>query len=276
MKVSERAGVSGSDAQLQTSKACPGCGLLTEHDVPWHIDGRCRHCGLRTDLAFFVREDRDPLYRAIDGLECVVLFADAMRTVERYGLSLLFSESKLEYTCSDPLGLYIGRANTAAGAVSMWESKKEIDQETSCPHDVKYRSDLRRVQPQASETKNMTSMTHHLKCHPPYFEKIVSGTKKFEIRKNDRDFEVGDVLVLQEYEPIIYCECYPGEYRGNRCTICGRYAKGWKPISGNTDFYTGREFTVVVTYITNFPDGLRDGYVCMSIEPCTIIVRTHA
>lgn len=42
-------------------------------------------------------------------------------------------------------------------------------------------------------------MIHHLKTIQPYFEHIYDGVKTFEIRKNDRDFRVGDILFLKEY-----------------------------------------------------------------------------
>ncbi len=42
---------------------------------------------------------------------------------------------------------------------------------------------------------------HELKCHTEYFMKVVTSQKKFEIRKNDRNFEVGDVLHLKNYDP---------------------------------------------------------------------------
>lgn len=40
---------------------------------------------------------------------------------------------------------------------------------------------------------------HDLKCYPPYFEAVDSGVKMFECRYNDRDFQVGDELLLREY-----------------------------------------------------------------------------
>lgn len=43
-------------------------------------------------------------------------------------------------------------------------------------------------------------MTHELKILPKYFEDVMTGKKNFEIRKNDRDFKVGDYLLLKEYE----------------------------------------------------------------------------
>ena len=42
---------------------------------------------------------------------------------------------------------------------------------------------------------------HELKLHPRYFHRVADGTKTFEIRKNDRDFQVGDRLILNEFDP---------------------------------------------------------------------------
>ena len=39
------------------------------------------------------------------------------------------------------------------------------------------------------------------KVWPEYFQLILNGTKKFELRLADFDLEEGDVLVLEEYEP---------------------------------------------------------------------------
>ncbi len=41
-------------------------------------------------------------------------------------------------------------------------------------------------------------MRHELKCEAEYYADILSGSKNFEFRKNDRGFEVGDELVLVE------------------------------------------------------------------------------
>ena len=37
------------------------------------------------------------------------------------------------------------------------------------------------------------------KVLPEYFQDILDGNKKYELRLNDFDIEVGDVLVLEEY-----------------------------------------------------------------------------
>jgi hypothetical protein len=39
------------------------------------------------------------------------------------------------------------------------------------------------------------------KVWPEYFQLILNGTKKFELRMADFDIKEGDVLVLEEYDP---------------------------------------------------------------------------
>ena len=43
---------------------------------------------------------------------------------------------------------------------------------------------------------------HELKCWPQYFQAVVLGKKTFEIRLDDRDFRVGDMAILKEWNPI--------------------------------------------------------------------------
>jgi ParB family transcriptional regulator, chromosome partitioning protein len=43
-------------------------------------------------------------------------------------------------------------------------------------------------------------LTHELKCENPYFTDIWQGLKDFEIRKNDRNFRTGDIVILNEIE----------------------------------------------------------------------------
>lgn len=84
----------------------------------------------------------------------------------------------------------------------------------------------------------MTARTHRLKCWPTMFRDVASGKKAFEVRRNDRDFDVGDELILNEYHPNGSGE---GEY--TRKTIAAR-----------------------VTYILRGAKGLADGFVVLGIE----------
>jgi hypothetical protein len=53
---------------------------------------------------------------------------------------------------------------------------------------------------------------HELKTWPEYYASVESGEKTFEVRKNDRCFQVGDILHLREYsiETMSYTgkECF--------------------------------------------------------------------
>jgi FtsP/CotA-like multicopper oxidase with cupredoxin domain len=43
---------------------------------------------------------------------------------------------------------------------------------------------------------------HRLKTWPVSWEHIRDGMKRFEFRKNDRNFQVGDIVVLREWDPF--------------------------------------------------------------------------
>lgn len=82
----------------------------------------------------------------------------------------------------------------------------------------------------------MNQKNHHLKTWPEFFEPIQLGEKKFEVRKNDRDFMIGDILILEEYDP-------------------------------ETETYTGRIMKRTVSYtLLGGQFGIEEGYIVMSIK----------
>ena len=83
-------------------------------------------------------------------------------------------------------------------------------------------------------------MIHALKQLTPYFEAVLSGEKTFEIRLKDRDYRVGDLLALNEYD-------------GER--------------------YTGRCCLVKIDYILDDSNYCLENYVTMSIKPCLVDIN---
>lgn len=114
--------------------------------------------------------------------------------------------------------------------------------------------------------------THHLKCWPTFFAAVKSGDKPFEIRStHDREFRVGDVLELEEFEPCKHCG---GEGRVSHeltggsitvesdrlCLVC------W----GGKGEYTGQSITRLVTFILYAEFGIKEGFVCMGLKEATV------
>lgn len=74
---------------------------------------------------------------------------------------------------------------------------------------------------------------HHLKTWTEPFRATKSGLKPYELRLNDRDYKVGDTLILEEYYP-------------------------------HDGSYTGDHLEKIVTYILGEPF-VQKGYVIMSV-----------
>jgi len=60
-------------------------------------------------------------------------------------------------------------------------------------------------------TELVTMAEHELKTWPEYFDEVYMDTKAFEVRKNDRDFKVGQTIRLREFDPK------RNEYTGRTC-----------------------------------------------------------
>ncbi len=54
---------------------------------------------------------------------------------------------------------------------------------------------------------------YDLKIWPTHFWDIRSGAKRYEVRKNDRTFLVGDEILLREWDPE------PAAYTGRVCLV---------------------------------------------------------
>ena len=69
-------------------------------------------------------------------------------------------------------------------------------------------------------------MIHELKIHPKYLDDILDGSKRFEIRKDDRGFAVGHFLHLREWQA-------PWEQFGSReCLVRVTYKTDFEQKDG--------------------------------------------
>jgi hypothetical protein len=77
---------------------------------------------------------------------------------------------------------------------------------------------------------------HELKTWPEYFQAVKAGTKTFEIRKNDCDYKVSDILLLREWKPMGYSKVSPdfmtGEYTGDALKVKITYILPYEPHFG--------------------------------------------
>lgn len=63
-----------------------------------------------------------------------------------------------------------------------------------------------------SITNAKVAREHHLKTVEPHFGALYAGHKTFELRKDDRDFKVGDRLILHQYNAEKKHFCGPKVY----------------------------------------------------------------
>lgn len=82
----------------------------------------------------------------------------------------------------------------------------------------------------------MTS-THYIKITKPHFEAVLDGSKRAEIRQNDRGYQKGDTLFLEEVEVVEV---------------------------GKLE-HTGRVIKATASYVTNYLQ--KEGVVVISIIP---------
>lgn len=75
---------------------------------------------------------------------------------------------------------------------------------------------------------------HHIKCWPDVFEEMRAGRKTAEFRYNDRDYQVGDTLLIREWDTA-------------------------------TAAYTHREITRAITHVLQGGFGVPAGYAMLSL-----------
>lgn len=79
-------------------------------------------------------------------------------------------------------------------------------------------------------------MRHYLKTWTQYFDRVLLRDKNFEVRRNNRDYQRGDVIVLQDFDP-------------------------------ESQQYSGREIVAEVSYVLlGGQFGIEKGFVVMGLK----------
>ena len=112
------------------------------------------------------------------------------------------------------------------------EEQAKIDKQTA--KKLREMADEKKMEKLPSDNGPREQKTHEVKLGAEFFEDVLHNRKTFELRKNDRDYRVGDLLVLKEFKN--------GEETGRECT---RY----------------------INYMLEDYTGLVEGYCVMSIVP---------
>lgn len=84
---------------------------------------------------------------------------------------------------------------------------------------------------------NKGKRIHSIKISNQYFDDVRTGFKPFEVRFNDRDYQIGDLLLMNE-------------------VIMDNYA---------TLTETGRQLSAIITYVLDKSLYLQNGYVVLGI-----------
>ena len=88
----------------------------------------------------------------------------------------------------------------------------------------------------------MSKSVHALKSWPKFFDAICQGERVHELRRNDRDFEIGDLCELREYDPAL-------------------------------EEYSGRVLSVVITSITSAAKPCAVSEVALHSDFCILSIR---
>ena len=86
-------------------------------------------------------------------------------------------------------------------------------------------------------------MHHDLKCVPKQFQPVHNKKMKAIVRENDRNYQIGDTVTLQE---------------------------GWPGINKDNFDYTGKEVSARISHLDDF--GCQHGYVNLSLDDVGMLI----
>lgn len=99
-------------------------------------------------------------------------------------------------------------------------------------------------------------MIHAVKCYPEFFKALADGSKPFEVRKNDRAYETGDLLAVNEFLP----DEDPYTIRSGMADGSGEFVRVM-----DDGRYSGRCALFRITYVLDDPRFCKDGMVVLGL-----------
>lgn len=90
---------------------------------------------------------------------------------------------------------------------------------------------------------------HMVKCLSIFYQDVIDGTKCFEVRKNDRNYKVGDAIVLHEVRE-------------------NKVRKSWREAANDVPdlISTGRCKPFMITYLLQGERwGIKEGYCVLGL-----------
>lgn len=120
------------------------------------------------------------------------------------------------------------------------EQKKALERHRT--GDKKKAVHEREKYPESESTQSQEhQFNHDLKIHTRFFDDLASGNKNFEVRFNDRGYQVNDTVTLNEYKK---------------------------------HKYTGKAISATISYILtheHFPEAVTEGYVVLALKDIKVL-----
>ena len=114
---------------------------------------------------------------------------------------------------------------------------------------------------------------HDLKVWKEHYGALLSGEKMFELRLDDRNFKVGDILKLREFVPCKKCNgtgvASIGFPNNSPCSCM-------KDITTQRGSYTGAQMLRRVDYILKDFKGLKEGYCILGLSRLGLVEGIYA
>lgn len=93
---------------------------------------------------------------------------------------------------------------------------------------------------------------HEIKLNTEFFDDVLSGVKTFEIRKNDRGYQIGDLLAMSMHNGKSYLEKWKGFYGNPQNAL------------HETNLHEADTIFARVVYISDYEQ--KEGYIILGIE----------